>query len=116
MVYTIRGNLGAPKRRSNGRNAPKCTKRDYRCVKKIDPSIINIKAAEQWYRLRVHTVPLNRYLHSAGINLLKEEIESTTGLDMPNNPHWINEKKAEERYNNEEIAYSSIIITVRTKA
>jgi hypothetical protein len=61
-------------------------------------------------------VSLNRYLHSAGINLLKEEIESTTGLDMPNNPQWINENKAEERFNNKEIAFSSIIITVRTKA
>jgi hypothetical protein len=61
-------------------------------------------------------VSLNRYLHSAGINLLKEEIESTTGLDMPNNPQWINEKKAEERFNNEEIAFSFIIITVRIKA
>src|SRR5450432_2760347 len=85
-------------------------------AKKIDLSIINLTAAEQWYKLRVHTVSLNRYLHSAGINLLKEEIESTTGLDMPNNPQWINEKKAEERFNNEEIAFSSIIITVRIKA
>jgi hypothetical protein len=61
-------------------------------------------------------VSLNRYLHSARINLLKEEIESIIGLDMPNNPQWINENKAEERFNNKEIAFSSIIITVRTKA
>jgi hypothetical protein len=61
-------------------------------------------------------VSLNRYLHSAEINLLKEEIESTIGLDMPNNPQWINENKAEERFNNKEIAFSSIIITVRIKA
>jgi hypothetical protein len=60
-------------------------------------------------------VSLNRYLYSAEINLLKEEIELTIGLDIPNNPQWINEKKAEERFNNEEIAFSSIIITVRIK-
>jgi hypothetical protein len=35
---------------------------------------------------------------------------------MPNNPQWINEKKAEERFNNKEIAFSFIIITVRIKA
>jgi hypothetical protein len=61
-------------------------------------------------------VSLNRYLYSAKINFLKEEIELTTGLDMPNNPQWINEKKAEERFNNREIAFSFIIITVRIKA
>jgi hypothetical protein len=61
-------------------------------------------------------VSLNRYLYSAEINLLKEEIESTTGLDIPNNPQWINENKAEERFNNKEIAFSSIIITVCIKA
>jgi hypothetical protein len=60
-------------------------------------------------------VSLNRYLYSAEINLLKEEIELITGLDMPNNSQWINEKKAEERFNKEEIAFSSIIITVRIK-
>jgi hypothetical protein len=59
---------------------------------------------------------LNRYLYSAKINLLKEEIELTTRLDMPNNSQWINENKAEERFNNKEIAFSSIIITVRIKA
>jgi hypothetical protein len=61
-------------------------------------------------------VSLNRYLHSAGINLLKEEIESITGLDMPNNPQWINENKVEERFNNKKIAFSFIIITVYIKA
>jgi hypothetical protein len=60
-------------------------------------------------------VSLNRYLYSAKINLLKEEIESTTGLDMSNNSQWINENRAEERFNNKEIAFSSIIITVRIK-
>jgi hypothetical protein len=55
-------------------------------AKKIDPSIINLSAAEQWYKLRIYTVSLNRYLYSAEINLLREEIESTTGLDMSNNP------------------------------
>jgi hypothetical protein len=61
-------------------------------------------------------VSLNRYLRSAKINLLKEEIESTIGLDMPNNSQWINENKAEERFNNKEKAFSSTIITVRIKA
>jgi hypothetical protein len=61
-------------------------------------------------------VSLNRYLYSAEINLLKEEIELIIELDMPNNSQWINENKAEERFNNKEIAFSFIIITVRIKA
>jgi hypothetical protein len=61
-------------------------------------------------------VSLNRYLYSAKINLLKEEIELIIRLDISNNSQWINEKKAEERFNNKEIAFSFIIITVRIKA
>ena len=54
-------------------------------VKKINLSIINLTAVEQWYKLRVYIVSLNRYLYSAGINLLKKEIELTIRLDIPNN-------------------------------
>ena len=86
-----------------------------KAVKKLDSSISSLQAAEQWYSLRIHTISLKRYLNSTGMKILKEEIESTNELNLPNYPRWINPKKAEERFNNEEIAYSTVVIKVRSK-
>jgi hypothetical protein len=87
-----------------------------KAAKELDSSISSFKAAEQWYSLRVHTVSLERYLNSTGMRILKDEIESTNELNLPSLPRWINLKRAEERYNNKEIAYSTVIIRVRSKA
>lgn len=84
-------------------------------VKKSDPSISSFQAAEQWYSLRIHTVSLQRYLNSTGMKTLKEEIESTNGLNLPIFPRWINQKRALERFNNKEILFSTTIIKVRSK-
>ena len=86
-----------------------------KAAKKLDPSIISIEAAEQWYPLRVHKVCLQRYLNPTGMEILKEEIESTSGLNLPLMPRWINQNRAEERYQNEEILYSTVVIKVRSK-
>lgn len=85
-------------------------------AKKLDSSISSFQAAEQWYSLRIHTVSLERYLNSSGMEILKKEIESTNELNLPYLPRWINQKRAEERYNNEEIANSTVIIKVRSKS
>jgi hypothetical protein len=50
------------------------------------------------------------------MRVLKDEIESTNRLYLPNFPRWINLKRAEERYNNNEIAYLTVIIKVRSKS
>jgi hypothetical protein len=49
------------------------------------------------------------------MKVLKDEIETTNALNLPSLPRWINQKRAEERYNNEEIAFSTVIIRVRSK-
>ena len=43
---------------------------------------------------------------------LKNEIEATIGLDLPILPSWINEQRAQERFNKCEIAYSIVVIKV----
>ena len=43
---------------------------------------------------------------------LKDEIEATTGLDLPILPRWMNEQRAQERFNKYEIAYSTVVIKV----
>jgi hypothetical protein len=47
---------------------------------------------------------------------LKDDIEATTGLDLPILPRWLNEQKALERFEKDEIAYSTAIIKVWSKA
>jgi hypothetical protein len=84
-------------------------------VKKFDPTVKDLKQAEQWYKLKIHKIPLNRYLKNEGLSLIKEEIETTTGLELPLPPRWLG-KDLEKRYNRDEIAFSSIIITVRSKS
>jgi hypothetical protein len=57
-----------------------------KAVKKLDASIYSLQAAKQWYLLRIHIVSLERYLNSTGIRVLKDEIESINGLNLPNFP------------------------------
>jgi hypothetical protein len=58
---------------------------------------------------------LNRHLNPLGIKTLKDDIETTIGLDLPILPMWMNEKSALERFERDEIAYSTAIIKVRSK-
>jgi hypothetical protein len=86
-----------------------------KAVKKLDSSISSLRAAEQWYPIRVHTVSLERYLNSTEIEILRDEIETTNTLNLPSLPRWINRKRVEERYNKKEIAFSTVIIRVHSK-
>jgi hypothetical protein len=47
---------------------------------------------------------------------LKDDIEAITGLSLPTLPKWLNEKRALERFEKDEIAYSIAIIKVWSKA
>ena len=85
-------------------------------IQGIDSSITSFQAAEQWYTLKIHTISLNRHLNPLGMQALKDDIEATTGLDLPILPRWMNEKRALERFEKDEIAYSTATIKVRSKA
>jgi hypothetical protein len=54
-----------------------------KAVKKLNSSISSFKAAEQWYLVRIHTVSLERYLNSIGMQILKDEIETTNLINLP---------------------------------
>ena len=82
-----------------------------------DNNIIGISQAEEWYKLRVYKVYFKRYFDNLeGLNLAKEEIETTQSIYMPLIPQWLaNREVIRERYSNREINFSTIIITVRNK-
>ena len=84
-------------------------------AKELDSSIISLQAAEQWYSLRIHTISLERYLYSTEMNILQEEIETTNALNLLISPWWINLKRTEEHFNNNEITYLTVIIKVCSK-
>ena len=50
-----------------------------RAVKAVDPAVVGIEILEQWQRLKVHGMPLERYLGEGKMELLKREVESATG-------------------------------------
>jgi hypothetical protein len=81
-------------------------------IQKIDSSIISFQAAEQWYTLKIHTISLNRHLNPLGMKTLKDDIKIIIRLDLPILPMWMNEKSALERFERDEIAYSTAIIKV----
>jgi hypothetical protein len=81
-------------------------------IQRINSSITSFQAAEQWYTLKIHIISLNRHLNPLGIKALKDDIEATAGLSLPTLPRWLNEKRALERFEKDEIAYSIAIIKV----
>jgi hypothetical protein len=81
-------------------------------IQRIDSSITSFQAAEQWYTLKIHTISLNRHLNPLGMKALKDDIKATTGLSLSTLPRGLNEKRALERFEKDEIAYSIAIIKV----
>jgi hypothetical protein len=81
-------------------------------IRCIHSSITLFQAAKQWYTLKIHTISLNRHLNPLGMEALKDDIEAIIGLSLPTLPRWLNEKRALERFEKDEIAYSIAIIKV----
>jgi hypothetical protein len=50
--------------------------------------VISVELPEQWYKVKVHGVPTQRYFH-LGLGLAREEIELGTGLKLMGDPIWL---------------------------
>jgi hypothetical protein len=81
-------------------------------VRKIDPAVISLEAPEQWYRLKVHGVPIKRYL-TLGLGLARQEIETGSAIRLKRDPTWL---KSPESLRNSIQKGSSIVITVGSLA
>ncbi|ODM23014.1 hypothetical protein SI65_00603 [Aspergillus cristatus] len=77
-------------------------------ARQADPSVISVELPEQWYRVKVHRVPIKRYL-TCGLALAREEIELGTEYQLKRNPTWLRSSK--ELYNSNQKG-STIVITV----
>lgn len=77
-------------------------------ARQADPAVISAELPEQWYRVKVHGVPIRRYL-TCGLALAREEIELGTEHQLKRNPTWLRSSK--ELHNSNQKG-STIVITV----
>ena len=74
---------------------------------------MGIEILEHWQRLKVHGMPLERYLGEGKMELLKREVESATGIQLKTMPRWLISKsrlKEQQEFSNK--CGSAIVITV----
>ena len=53
-----------------------------RAAKTVDAAIVGVEILEYWQRLKVHGMSLDRYLGDGKIELLRREVESSTGIKL----------------------------------
>ena len=84
-----------------------------RAVKSVDPAVVGVEVLEHWQRLKVHGMPLERYLGEGKMELLKREVESATGIQLKAPPRWlINESRLKEQQEFNNKRGSAMVITV----
>ena len=88
-----------------------------RAARTVDPAIVDITANKTWKRLKIHGVPLERYLGKGtfGLNKLWAEIESENeGVEIPMEMRWLGRVPTiKERYHAQQIWGSSVTFVVR---
>lgn len=87
-----------------------------RAAKSVDTLVVGVEILEHWQRLKVHGMPLERYLGDGKMDLLKREVESSTGIQLKTVPRWL---VSENRLKEEQMAGnkrgSAIVITVKSE-
>lgn len=87
-----------------------------RAAKTVDDAVIGVEVLEQWQRLKVHGMSLERFLGPGRMDLLRREIESSTGVQLQVTPRWlINESRLKEQQELNDKWGSAIVITVRNE-
>ncbi len=87
-----------------------------RAAKTVDQAIVGVEILEHWQRLKVHRMSLERYLGEGSMDLLKREVESSTGIQLKSLPRWlINKIRLKEQQDTRKRG-SAIMITVKGEA
>ena len=81
-------------------------------IEKSGVKVQQAGAPQTWMKLKVHTVPLQRYYREGGQDLVKDEIEATLGLQLPVGVRWLRSASKIQQAQEEGAQYSSIVITV----
>ena len=51
-------------------------------AKTVNPAIVGVEIQEHWQRFKVHGMSLERYLNERSMELLKQEVESSTKIQL----------------------------------
>ena len=85
-----------------------------RTAKTVDPAVVGVEILEHWQRLKVHGMSLERYLDEGKMELLKREVESSTGIQLKILPRWsISEDRLREAQTTRSKRGSAIFIRVK---
>lgn len=88
-----------------------------RAAKMVDAAVISAETLEYWQRLKVHGMPLDRYLGEGRMEIFKREVKSSTGVQLKTVPRWlIHENRLRERQESGNNRGSAIVITVASNA
>lgn len=60
-----------------------------RAAKTVDDAIVRVENLEQWQRLKVYKMLLERYLGPGKLKLLRREVESSIGILLKFMPCWL---------------------------
>jgi len=90
-----------------------------KAARSVDKGIIDVEGNESWKRLKIHTVPLVRYMGKGtdGLQKMKEEIQAENeAVAIPAEVRWLsNPRIIREREQRGEIKASSVVFIVRGK-
>ncbi|EED23619.1 hypothetical protein TSTA_070320 [Talaromyces stipitatus ATCC 10500] len=79
-------------------------------VRQTDPAVISVEISEQWHRVKVQAVPVDRYMYNdQGLALAQEEIELGTPYRLKREPTWLKRAKTIQASNQR---FATIVITV----
>ena len=82
-------------------------------VRRCDPAVISVEISEQWQRIKVHGVPVHRYMNSEnGLSLAREEIELQGVFRLKRDPVWLVSPKKLRTKNQRN---ATIVVTVGSK-
>ena len=85
-------------------------------TKTVDDVVMRIEVLEQWQRLKVYGISLEKYFGLGKIRLLKKKRESSTGILLKATPRWlINEDRLREQLKINNKDGSAIVIIVSNK-
>jgi hypothetical protein len=83
----------------------------------VDTGVVDVEENESWERLKIHAVPLVRYMGKGteGLPKMREEFEAENqGIVIPTQVRWLaNTNAIRERRQNGEIAASLVVFIVK---
>jgi len=83
----------------------------------VDRGVVDVEENNTWERLKIHAVPLVRYMGKGtdGLQKMREEFEAENeGIKVPTQVRWLaNPSTIRDRKKNGEIAASSVVCEVK---